>query len=83
MFVKAVNPTAALPVEVEASMAYRRLGYRAMILDEAGYIRHIGEAQHVANADDTKSDFASLPRNAPCPCGSGLKLKHCHGALTA
>jgi len=22
-------------------------------------------------------------RNAPCPCGSGLKYKHCHGAVTA
>ena len=21
------------------------------------------------------------PRNAPCPCGSGRKFKHCHGAL--
>jgi preprotein translocase subunit SecA len=20
------------------------------------------------------------PRNAPCPCGSGLKYKKCHGA---
>ncbi|KRC82353.1 preprotein translocase subunit SecA [Sphingomonas sp. Root241] len=24
-----------------------------------------------------------VSRNAPCPCGSGLKYKHCHGALTA
>ena len=23
----------------------------------------------------------STPRNAPCPCGSGKKFKHCHGAL--
>jgi preprotein translocase subunit SecA len=22
-------------------------------------------------------------RNAPCPCGSGQKYKHCHGAVTA
>jgi preprotein translocase subunit SecA len=29
------------------------------------------------------SDFANLDisRNAPCPCGSGQKYKHCHGAL--
>ena len=28
-------------------------------------------------------DFANLDisRNAPCPCGSGQKYKHCHGAL--
>lgn len=24
-----------------------------------------------------------VSRNAPCPCGSGNKYKHCHGALTA
>jgi preprotein translocase subunit SecA len=23
-----------------------------------------------------------VQRNAPCPCGSGRKYKHCHGALT-
>ncbi len=22
-----------------------------------------------------------VPRNAPCPCGSGLKFKHCHGKM--
>ena len=22
-----------------------------------------------------------VSRNAPCPCGSGMKYKHCHGAL--
>jgi preprotein translocase subunit SecA len=24
--------------------------------------------------------WAKTPRNAPCPCGSGKKYKHCHGA---
>jgi preprotein translocase subunit SecA len=24
---------------------------------------------------------ASVSRNADCPCGSGRKFKHCHGAL--
>ena len=23
------------------------------------------------------------PRNAPCPCGSGKKFKHCHGSATS
>ena len=27
------------------------------------------------------STWARTPRNAPCPCGSGKKYKHCHGAL--
>jgi preprotein translocase subunit SecA len=25
--------------------------------------------------------WAATPRNAPCPCGSGKKYKHCHGKL--
>ena len=27
-----------------------------------------------------RRDLSSVPRNAPCPCGSGKKYKHCHGA---
>jgi preprotein translocase subunit SecA len=26
--------------------------------------------------------WRNVQRNAPCPCGSGRKYKHCHGALT-
>jgi preprotein translocase subunit SecA len=26
-------------------------------------------------------DFSNTPRNAGCPCGSGRKFKHCHGAV--
>jgi preprotein translocase subunit SecA len=25
--------------------------------------------------------WRNTPRNAPCPCGSGKKYKHCHGRL--
>jgi len=81
MFVVAKTPTAALPFEVEASAFYHREGYRAMILDEGGYVRHIGEDRHVRHAGDANPGLIGLPRNAPCPCGSGRKLKHCHGAL--
>ncbi len=27
------------------------------------------------------STWGKVPRNAPCPCGSGKKYKHCHGKL--
>jgi len=33
-----------------------------------------------ANPDDQKS-WGNVPRNAPCPCGSGKKYKHCHGKV--
>jgi preprotein translocase subunit SecA len=35
--------------------------------------------QHQFNQNDPAS-WANTPRNAPCPCGSGKKYKHCHGA---
>jgi preprotein translocase subunit SecA len=28
------------------------------------------------------STWGKVPRNAPCPCGSGNKYKHCHGKLS-
>jgi uncharacterized protein YecA (UPF0149 family) len=83
MYVVAKTPTAALPFEVEASAFYHRLGYRAFILGEAGYVRHIGEERHVRDRNDKNASLIGLPRNAPCPCGSGKKIKHCHGELTA
>ncbi len=32
------------------------------------------------NADDPET-WGRVGRNEPCPCGSGKKYKHCHGAL--
>jgi preprotein translocase subunit SecA len=32
------------------------------------------------DAEDGES-YAKVGRNQPCPCGSGKKYKHCHGAL--
>jgi len=34
------------------------------------------------NEDGASAPFAEPEsRNSPCPCGSGRKYKHCHGAL--
>ena len=30
---------------------------------------------------DDPSTWGKVSRNAPCPCGSGKKYKHCHGAI--
>jgi len=35
-------------------------------------------AHHGIDPNDT-STWQGVPRNAPCPCGSGQKFKHCHG----
>ena len=32
-------------------------------------------------ADVGEKTPQKTPRNAPCPCGSGKKFKHCHGAI--
>ncbi len=34
------------------------------------------------NPDDPAS-WGKVARNAPCPCGSGKKFKHCHGAIAS
>ncbi|MEM7470671.1 MAG: preprotein translocase subunit SecA [Pseudomonadota bacterium] len=31
--------------------------------------------------ENDRSTWGNPGRNAPCPCGSGKKFKHCHGAL--
>jgi preprotein translocase subunit SecA len=39
-------------------------------------------AKAAFNPNDT-STWGKIPRNAPCPCGSGKKFKHCHGQFGA
>ncbi|MFN3868260.1 MAG: SEC-C metal-binding domain-containing protein [Hyphomicrobiaceae bacterium] len=33
----------------------------------------------VASDPGDPSTWGRVSRNAPCPCGSGKKYKHCHG----
>ena len=42
-----------------------------------------GEVNAVFNIDQSESTKIVAPesRNAPCPCGSGLKYKQCHGKI--
>ena len=39
------------------------------------------EAKEVSKAAKTQAKSDKVPRNAPCPCGSGKKFKHCHGQI--
>ena len=42
----------------------------------------IGTANYPAGVDSADpATWAQVGRNAPCPCGSGQKYKHCHGQL--
>ena len=38
-------------------------------------------ATRVAADPNDPATWGKVQRNAPCPCGSGKKYKHCHGAL--
>ena len=39
----------------------------------------VGGGAQAGGSGQARSD--KVPRNAPCPCGSGKKYKHCHGKL--
>ncbi len=46
----------------------------------AGYAT-VSRAKQFAVDPNNPSTWGKVQRNAPCPCGSGRKFKHCHGAL--
>ncbi|HUY67870.1 MAG TPA: SEC-C metal-binding domain-containing protein, partial [Alphaproteobacteria bacterium] len=41
---------------------------------------HAAQPVHHMFDPQNPDTWAQTPRNAPCPCGSGKKYKHCHGA---
>jgi preprotein translocase subunit SecA len=52
-----------------------RLQYSAPTIDG-----DTGDSGGVATAVDVdETGYGDVPRNAPCPCGSGKKFKRCHG----
>ncbi|MCR9174800.1 MAG: preprotein translocase subunit SecA [Alphaproteobacteria bacterium] len=50
--------------------------------NHAGAVNAVGAqtAADVMDRDDPAT-WGKIPRNAPCPCGSGKKYKQCHGKL--
>lgn len=49
-------------------------------------MRHATVRSHVAAANRDANDpetWGKVSRNEACPCGSGKKYKHCHGALVS
>ena len=41
----------------------------------------LASAESAGRAAPVPAPWARTPRNAPCPCGSGKKYKHCHGRV--
>jgi preprotein translocase subunit SecA len=51
-------------------------------MEPGGPIRQrVSRFEQVAVDPNDPSTWGKVQRNAPCPCGSGRKFKHCHGAL--
>jgi preprotein translocase subunit SecA len=50
----------------------------------SGYVTTMLPPMTRAAPEPTEGSFVGqeISRNAPCPCGSGKKFKHCHGALS-
>jgi preprotein translocase subunit SecA len=49
--------------------------------DEGGPAPRLGRPAPAFNQADPSTWARTTGRNAPCPCGSGKKYKHCHGKL--
>ncbi len=76
------DPEPAPPPMFEVHMD-PQTGENERALEFAGAALASGDAQQRANLPLTAlpAGFERTGRNAQCPCGSGKKFKHCHGAL--
>ena len=68
------NAGAASPA-APAESAPAQPARKAPTIVGAGRTRTLGDNSKPANVD-----WSKVRRNDPCPCGSGLKYKKCHGA---
>ncbi len=67
----------------QTQIAQATTGKRLETTDVVASKEGSDEAQPEKTADSAqpfvKDEWDKTPRNAPCPCGSGKKFKHCHG----
>jgi preprotein translocase subunit SecA len=77
-----VNVTVQSPEQV--SEAAQQIEARAEHIANVTYTAptETGEVQTIADAATAIHEVPRVGRNEPCPCGSGKKYKHCHGALS-
>jgi len=72
------------PVEMEEIHENPQTGENEMEEPGSAQPRRPGTVQHAQRAFNPgdPGTWGKVPRNAPCPCGSGKKYKHCHGSAT-
>jgi preprotein translocase subunit SecA len=56
-------------------------GANERALETVGALAGDAQARQALPLAALPTGFETTGRNAPCPCGSGKKFKHCHGAL--
>ena len=67
--------------EAEAQLAAIGAAARASMEADDGPGR--GRSAVLEIDPEDPSTWGKVGRNAPCPCGSGKKYKHCHGRVNA
>jgi preprotein translocase subunit SecA len=50
-------------------------------LDPDTGVNEMAPDDAAVSLSQAEDDWANTPRNSACPCGSGKKYKHCHGAI--
>jgi len=65
----------------EMAEAHGEAGYAATGTDDVASMTTVRNRQDGPLDPNDPSTWGKVPRNAPCPCGSGRKYKHCHGKM--
>jgi preprotein translocase subunit SecA len=50
-------------------------------LDPDTGVNEMNPSEAPVDIPQAEDDWSNTPRNSACPCGSGKKYKHCHGAI--
>ncbi len=50
-------------------------------LDPDTGVNEMDPSEAPVDLPQAEDDWSNTPRNSACPCGSGKKYKHCHGAI--
>ena len=76
--------TVQIQSQAQIDAAAQDIEARAEAISNVSYTAptETGEAQTTVDPRTLVSAVPQVGRNEPCPCGSGKKYKHCHGALT-
>ncbi len=68
-------PVAAMPAPPKPPVN------REIKLDPDTGVNEMAPGEAPVDLPQAEDDWSSTPRNSACPCGSGKKYKHCHGAI--